>query len=142
RVGPALELLGFDIAPTAHPDANTFITVTTYWQVSAPVSGLALPQLLLARPDGTYLGVGTFAATALRPLNAWQPGSVYALQADVYVTDHEIGRDTLGVRIQSGPGSGPSDFLDATLGTPTGADGLPHLDLDRKEVIFALLTIS
>jgi hypothetical protein len=85
--------------------------------------------------------VGTFAATALRPLNAWQPGTIYALRADVYVTGREIGRDTLGVRIQSGPGQTPADFLDATLTTPSGAGGLPHLDPDRKQVIFATITV-
>jgi uncharacterized membrane protein len=141
RMGSGLELLGYDIAPTTRPSASSFISVTTYWRVSAPVSGIALPQLLLTRPDGTFFGVGTFAATALRPLNAWQPGTIYALRADVYVTGREIGRDTLGVRLQSGPGQTPADFLDAALMTPPGAGGLPHLDPDRKQVIFAAITV-
>ncbi|MFI5271997.1 MAG: DUF2079 domain-containing protein [Ktedonobacterales bacterium] len=140
--GSSLKLVGYDITPTTHPVANTYVYVTTYWQTTGPLAANDLPQLIETRPDGTYLGVSTFAATALRPLSQWRPGTTYVLRAPVFVTGHEAGRDLLGVRVQSGTGDTPQDFLDATLPVPAAAGGFPSLDPDRKQAIFTSITVG
>lgn len=141
QFGSSLRLVGYDITPTTHPIAQTFITVTTYWQVAGPVDARDQIQLLIARPDHTYLSVTAFAATALQPLSAWQPGVTYVVQAPIYVTPHEVGRDLLSMRVQSGPGQFPADFLHVMLSAPGTLGGFPRLDPDQNQAIFAEITV-
>ncbi len=144
QFGSSLRLVGYAVTPTTHPIAQTFITVTTYWQVTGPtpVSDRDHLQLLLTRPDGTFAGFTTFAATALQPLSAWRPGVTYTVDAPIYVTAREAGRDLLSVRVQSGPGQSSADFLHATLPAPGAAGGYPHLDPDQNQVFFAAITVA
>ncbi|HKS70718.1 MAG TPA: hypothetical protein VJQ45_09870, partial [Ktedonobacterales bacterium] len=98
-------------------------------------------QLLLTRPNGTYSTFSTFAATALQPLSDWHPGVTYVVQAPIYITPNEAGRDLLSVRVQSGQGQSPADFLPALLPAFGAPGALPAPNADRTQIIFAAITV-
>ncbi|HEX6797832.1 MAG TPA: DUF2079 domain-containing protein, partial [Ktedonobacterales bacterium] len=142
QLGSSLRLVGYDITPTTHPIPQTTITVTTYWQVTGPAVGAQDQlQLLLTQPNGTFSAFSTFAATALQPLSNWRPGVTYVVQAPVYITPNEAGRDLLSMRVQSGQGQSPADFLPAVLPGPSVPGAFPALNQDRTQVIFAAIAV-
>ncbi|WIG57612.1 MAG: hypothetical protein OJF49_000357 [Ktedonobacterales bacterium] len=143
RFGSNLELTGYDISPTTPPDVNTFVTITTYWRISAPLSGQYAPQLILTRSDGSQLGIVDFPALALRPMSYWQPSTVYALRARMYVTSREQGLEPVGVSVAAGPVGQDLKPLPVTLESVPGVQGrAPWVTPDHAQVVFLDLRVG
>ena len=143
QFGPSLAFDGYDVAPNGRPSANHYVTITTYWQVSAPLAGTYAPQLVLDRTDGTFYGLDTFAATALRPLSEWRPGVVYAVKTNVLLGARERGPLRLGVKVQAGQGRTVGGFLVTTLISAPGPGGRAPAIVDAgTQLLFRDLTVA
>ncbi|HEV2456943.1 MAG TPA: DUF2079 domain-containing protein [Ktedonobacterales bacterium] len=143
QFGPSLAFLGYDVTSNGRPSANHYLTITTYWQVSAPLSGTYAQQLILDRKDLTFYGLDTFAATALRPLSEWRPGVVYAVQTNVLLGARERGPLRLGVKVQAGQGQTVGGYQVATLAGAPGPQGrAPALVDAGTQVVFRDLTVA
>ncbi|MGZ3676397.1 MAG: DUF2079 domain-containing protein, partial [Ktedonobacterales bacterium] len=79
--GSSLQLVGYDIAPTATPRVNTYTTITTYWRVTAPLTGRYAPQLVLSRPNGSQVVMRDFVTATWLPVDHWQPGETLVVRA-------------------------------------------------------------
>jgi uncharacterized membrane protein len=80
--GGVLQLIGYDVTPTAHPLVASLFSVVTYWRVNGPVPTGVHPFLRQYRPgapDATYTN---FVATTWHPMDTWQPGQIYMVETD------------------------------------------------------------
>ncbi len=121
--GPSLELVGYDITPTAtiYPQ-NPFLQVVTYWRVSATLNGPYYPEINLTMPGGATVSSTTIAASEWLPMARWKPGGVYQVDSGpIYVASATAGLNLVGVRVFPGaPGDALAQPLTATL---TGSQG-------------------
>jgi uncharacterized membrane protein len=134
RFGPSLELVGYDVVPSSglSVQSSSYMTVTTYWRVAAPLSGSYAPQLTLLSPNGTMHTFNDFATAQWLPPVRWEPGQTLVLRTwPIFVTD--VGRLRLGVRVY-GPaapvGNGAPAPLPALLLTSAGLGGSAPTLLD------------
>jgi uncharacterized membrane protein len=114
--GSSLHLVGYQITPAGRVAVNTHITVTTYWRVTAPLSGNYSPQLVFDRQDGSQAAISDFAATAWLPMNLWQPGQTYAITSwPLFVDSSDFGRLRIGARVMdvTNPNAQPTALLPA-----------------------------
>ncbi|HEX8035889.1 MAG TPA: DUF2079 domain-containing protein, partial [Ktedonobacterales bacterium] len=144
RFGSSLQLVGYDIAPTATPRVNTYTTITTYWRVTAPLTGRYAPQLVLSRPNGSQVIMRDFVTTTWLPVDHWQPGETLVVRAPAYfLYSSNLGTLHLGVRVLSGTDeAAPNAFLPPTLISAAGAAGnAPAISQDGTHVIVADMAV-
>ncbi len=142
--GSSLELVGYDIAPTSAPHVNTYTTLTTYWRVTAPLTGLYAPQLVLNRPDGSQEPLVNFPTTIWLPMDRWTPGETLVVRAPSYfLTSRNLGDIRLGVRVLRGTDeAAPNAFATPTLISAAGtAGGAPAVSQDGTQLIFAVMPV-
>lgn len=108
RFGSSLHLVGYAIEPGRRLTVGTFITVTTYWRATGPVTSNLAPQILFTRQDGTQFSDGDFAAADWLPMRDWQPGATYAVRSwPIFLGGAEAGQLRMDLRVldTSAPGS-------------------------------------
>lgn len=137
--GATLRLVGYSVtpAPTLYLN-NPYLTVTTYWQASEPLSStpdtIAIGQpsandyhieLALKSADGSELVTSDFATTEFRPMRSWGPDVTYAVTSGpIFVTSAQGAQAQIGVRVLAGPpGDTLAPALPAQVGTTAGGAG-------------------
>jgi uncharacterized membrane protein len=92
-----LSLVGFQAnAPEAFQTSRDTFSVTTYWQVSAPVKTPVRLLLLLTGADGQVLFSDTdFLQMTWCPSTVWQPGKIVRVSSTVY--------NLWGTKVPEGP---------------------------------------
>ncbi len=133
RFGSALELVGYSVTPPLPIGVNTYITVTTYWRVTAPLVQHTqyTPQLLLIGPDGAVRTFQDFATVQWRPMNTWQPGETLVVRSwPIFIGSANTGGVRLGMRVSAAAPGGTTQPLAATLDGPAGTMGSAPALLD------------
>ena len=141
RFGAALELVGYDLTPTA-AQVNTPFTLITYWRVSAPITEDVLPEIMLHRADGTVHPFPSFVETLLHPATTWRPGMLMTLTIpNFFLTSREQGLVRFSAAAGT-PSGGVLQPLPATLLSAPGPNGVsPALLPDGTDVYFADLAV-
>ncbi len=123
RYGPSLRLVGYTVSPTPILHLNyPYLQVTTYWQVTAPLTGDDHLQIVLKSPDGTENVTSDFATTEWRPMSSWRPGQTYAVASGlIFVTNAPGSMAQIGARVLSAP---PDSPLAQPIMTNQGALGV------------------
>jgi uncharacterized membrane protein len=112
RYGPSLRMVGYAIspAPTLYLN-NPYLTVTTYWQATAPYPtwGLGTPSdyhiaLTLKSSDGSENVTENSPTTEWRSMRSWGPGVTYAVTSGpIFITSAQGSRVQVGARVLAGP---------------------------------------
>lgn len=131
RYGPSLRLVGYSVSPAPTLRLNyPYLQVTTYWQVTAPLSSSAPTaqtgqpgeyhiELALKSLDGSENVTSNFATTEWRPMSSWRPGVTYAVASGlIFITSAQGSQAQIGARVLSGP---PDDTLGIPLPARIGA---------------------
>lgn len=123
RFGPSLRMVGYTVSPAPTLHLNyPYLQVTTYWQVTAPLTGDDHLQIVLKSPDGTENVTSDFATTEWRPMSSWRPGHTYAVASGlIFVTNAPGSVAQIGARVLSGP---PDSPLAQPIMTSQGALGV------------------
>jgi hypothetical protein len=137
RFGASLVLAGYDISPSISPVSSTYVTITTYWHVTAPLTGSYAPQLVLVSPDGTRHAFNDFATQQWLPPDHWQPGDTMVLRTwPIFLRD--VGTLRLGMQVYGPSTTGGVALLPVALVGPAGTSGTaPTLLGGDTLVIFA-----
>lgn len=107
QYGTSLHLDGYTVTPAGKLSVGTFITVTTYWRVTGPVTDDVAPQLVFTRQDGSHFTDADFAATDWLPMRDWTPGTTYAVQSwPIFLSGADAGQFRMTMRVLNHPGSG------------------------------------
>lgn len=138
RFGPSLRLVGYALSPgTTVYASNPSLTVTTYWQATAPLDpdylaytnpayADGLPNnyhlaITLKTPDGAENITTDLATLEWRPMLGWTPGVTYAVSSGPIILTSAPGTTAqVGVRALTGP---PDDTLGVPLPARLGATG-------------------
>jgi uncharacterized membrane protein len=157
--GATLRLVGYNIspAPTLYLN-NPYLTVTTYWQASAPLSSdssripIGQPsandyhiELVLKSADGAELVTSDFATTEFRPMRNWGSDVTYAVTSGpIFVTSAQGSQAQIGVRVLAGPpGETLAPALPAQVGTAAGGSGVAPVATDQGALgVFATEQIA
>ncbi|MGH2517089.1 MAG: DUF2079 domain-containing protein [Ktedonobacterales bacterium] len=98
--GPSLRLTGYQISPTGRIPVNTDVVITTYWQVTARLTGIYYPQLVFTHQNGSQDIVSDFPAISWLPMTYWQPGHTYAVTSEpIFIGGGDLGHLRIGVRV-------------------------------------------
>ncbi|MEO7000678.1 MAG: DUF2079 domain-containing protein [Ktedonobacterales bacterium] len=131
--GSSLRLVGYDVAPAPTLYLNNgYITVTTYWQVAAPLTATYHPEFVFTRQDGSEYVDRDFPTSQWLPITNWRPGTTYVVRSlPLFLTARELGTLRLGVRIAQGT---PTDGTLAPLTASVASDSAPVTLLDNNTV--------
>ncbi len=140
RYGPSLRLVGYGVSPAPTLYLNyPYLQVTTYWQVSAPLTGEYHPEIVLKGVGGVENVTANLATTEWRPMASWRPGQTYAVASGpIFVTSALGSPAQVGVRVLSGQ---PGDPLGQPLPARAVSAGATVTDSGALGV-FAQETIS
>ena len=128
--GSSLRLVGYDVSPAPTLYLNSgYITVTTYWRVTAPLMTAYHPEFVFTRQDGSEYVDRDFPAIQWLPMTNWRPGTTYMVRSlPLFLTARELGTLKLGARIAQGaPADGTVAPLTATV-APGSAAAVTLLD--------------
>jgi hypothetical protein len=151
RYGPSLRLVGYNVspAPTLYLN-NPYLQVTTYWQVTAPLSpqypttSVGQPsdyhvELTLKSADGSENLNENSPTTEWRPMASWRPGVTYAVTTGpIFITSAMGSQVQIGARVLAGP---EDDTVAPALPAQTHSPGAAVVDHGTLGV-FALEAIA
>jgi uncharacterized membrane protein len=143
--GDAITLVGYEISPDGPVYLNNpYLTVTTYWRISHPVTGTPRPELVMTLPSGAQVYDAQFATLQWLPMSAWQPGTVIAVRSwPQLLTGEEQGTIRLGCWVRTdAPGASAPQPLAVTSPVGTG-QGAPLAILNAgATAVFADLRVT
>src|SRR5260370_33201874 len=84
--GNNIDLVGFDVGdPSRFSKSSGYMSITTYWKVSAPITSALQPLFFLNGSDGKqYFASNDVPAILWCQTNLWKPGAVVKLTTRLF----------------------------------------------------------